>query len=300
MKSIDLHIHSNTDCNLSCKHCYNNSGEGKTERIDLTELKRYLEITSQIYDCDIHLEGGEIFLYPELFDILYDLDDSILKSITITTNGTIKVQNTNVISVLKRINALRISVEGHTQEIHEKVRNSSLDFVLTNGIALLNMGINVVLRITLNRYNQDSLLIDGITKFYQYGYKKIQIYEFQEVGRGNNNAFSITCDFKQIFKQFESVAVPVDLKMMLSSRRIQDVQDYPWNHHNLTITYNDENENGISINANGEISLCAWNDQEIIANFSQMSNAQILAFLNSRDFFHTCTHCSKVVLHKEP
>ena len=149
MKTIDLHIHSNTDCNLSCKHCYNNSGEGIKERIPLLELKRYLQLFSASYDCDIHLEGGEIFLYQELFDMLNTLDDRILKSITITTNGTLKPQNVDTISVLKKINTLRISVEGHTQEFHEKIRNSSLHSVLTNGIELLGMGINVVLRITL-------------------------------------------------------------------------------------------------------------------------------------------------------
>ena len=68
MEKLELHIHANTDCNLQCKHCYNNSGNYKNERMERKELYRYLTLFTDNYNCDIHLEGGELCLYPDVFD----------------------------------------------------------------------------------------------------------------------------------------------------------------------------------------------------------------------------------------
>ena len=42
MKEFDLHIHTNTDCNLRCRHCYNDSGAGAEAHIAIEDVIHYL------------------------------------------------------------------------------------------------------------------------------------------------------------------------------------------------------------------------------------------------------------------
>lgn len=297
MENFDLHIHSNTDCNLSCKHCYNNSGVGCAERINLDDLYRYLILFSKNYNCDIHLEGGELFLYPELFNVLQKLDESVLKNITITTNGTILLKDFEMLHVLRQIGTLRVSIEGHTQSIHEKVRNSSLEMVLSNARFYQEQGANVVIRVTLNRYNVDTLFTEGVRFLKDKGFSKIQVYEFQEVGRGTQNDFTITCNFAEIFHQFGAISEPVEIKMMLAKRHLSEIRNYNWKKKDVCIQYNGDN-NGLSIKANGDVTICSWDEGHVVANFSRMTDSEILNFLSNNSLVHECNFCSKVILQK--
>lgn len=297
MENFDLHIHTNSNCNLSCKHCYNNSGARMAERLPLQDLYRYLLLFSENYICDIHLEGGEIFLYPEVFEILERMNEKMLKGITITTNGTVFIQNPRIISVLRRIGVLRISIEGHTQTIHEKVRNSCLEEVLSNAGFYQDQGINVIIRVTLNKYNERTLFHEGIGFLADNGFTKIQVYEFQEVGRGKKHDLKITGSFHKILDDFAAITKPVHIQMMLSKRRIPEVNNYNWKNKDVIVKYNGE-RNELAVKANGNVTICSWDDENVIANFSRMTDSEILSFLSANHFTHDCSFCSKVVLQK--
>lgn len=297
MERFDIHIHTNNDCNLACKHCYNNSGARTVVRIDLENLYRYLMLFSRNYICDIHLEGGELFLYPEVFEVLDRLDESVLKNITITTNGTILMKDSTIINVLRKVGVLRISIEGHTQSIHEKVRNSSLEEVLFNARIYQDQGANVVLRVTLNKYNEQTLFKEGIRLFADKGFTKIQVYEFQEVGRGQVHDLKITSSFQEIFNRFVAIKEPVWIQMMLSERWIPEISKFNWDNRGVTVKYSSE-RNGLAIKANENVTICSWDEENIIANFSQMTDSDILSFLSDNCFIHNCLFCSKVTLQK--
>jgi len=297
MERFDIHIHTNNDCNLACKHCYNNSGARTVVRIDLESLYRYLMLFSKNYICDIHLEGGELFLYPEVFEVLDQLDESVLKSITITTNGTVFMKDSRVLNVLRKIGALRISIEGHTQSIHEKVRNSSLEEILSNAGIYQNQGANVVIRVTLNKYNEQTLFREGIRFLADKGFKKIQVYEFQAVGRGQAHDLKIKSCFQEIFNRFVAIKEPVWIQMMLAERWIPEVSKFNWENKGVTVKYSSE-RNGLAIKANGNVTICPWDEESIIANFSKMTDSEILSFLSANCFVHNCLFCSKVTLQK--
>lgn len=91
-----------TKCNLQCRNCSNLIPYiEKRENIPFAEFKRDLDSllskTDRLYRLKIH--GGEVFLHPELFEIIrYADEQSKIKSIRLATNGTVlpsaKVLNT--------------------------------------------------------------------------------------------------------------------------------------------------------------------------------------------------------------
>lgn len=82
-----------TKCNLKCKHCSNLIPYiEQPEHIPFVEFKRDLDTllskVDRLYRLKLH--GGEVFLHPELCDIIGYADSlKRIKSIRIATNGTI-------------------------------------------------------------------------------------------------------------------------------------------------------------------------------------------------------------------
>ena len=82
-----------TKCNLKCKHCSNLIPYiEKRKHMPFVDFKRdldtFLAQIDRLYRLKIH--GGEVFLHPELCDIIVYADGlKKIKSIRIATNGTI-------------------------------------------------------------------------------------------------------------------------------------------------------------------------------------------------------------------
>lgn len=122
MQNIDVHLHTNYTCNLKCLHCYNRSGEGLPRFLPANVELNLIRFLCQNFVADIHLEGGEIFLYKESIATLAHCNSEELKCITITTNGSILIEDEVILKVLRNIALLRVSVEGHTNSLNKAVR----------------------------------------------------------------------------------------------------------------------------------------------------------------------------------
>lgn len=88
-----LEIFITTKCNLKCKSCSNiiPSLEDKCH-YDISYIKESIEKLLDKIDClyRLKIHGGEVFLHPQLCEIIQLLDGySKIKSIRLTTNGTI-------------------------------------------------------------------------------------------------------------------------------------------------------------------------------------------------------------------
>ena len=111
MKKIEVHLHTNTNCNLLCMHCYNRSGGKVNYCPSVEEIINTILYIFNKYDAEMHLEGGEIFLRPDLLRAMDSLPDSILQNITVTTNGTIFINDETILHMVRRLEALTISIE---------------------------------------------------------------------------------------------------------------------------------------------------------------------------------------------
>ena len=296
MIQLDLHLHTNTDCNLFCIHCYNNSGE-MNDRPKIERLISTIRLICASYHASIHLEGGEIFLRPDLLFKMDDLPLEILKSITVTTNGTIFYDDPKIIHMLQSLASLRVSIEGHTAALHERIRGGSFEKILNNAKKYQNLDVPVCLRITLNRLNYRGFIENTICSLAAKKFTRFQIYEFQSVGRGKNYASELSLNFplNDLFQEMCEVRIPdVHLSMMFPYGRRQEILEAKSALEKSgyqVITFLPEAS--VSIHADGSVYKCAWDNDPRNALCNWYHNEKnALQTLQNSNLIHSCEHCS--------
>ena len=296
MKKIEAHLHTNTNCNLLCLHCYNRSSEGVCYSPPVKEIIDTICFIFNMYDAEMHLEGGEIFLRPDLLREMDSLPDSILHKITVTTNGTIFFNDEKILHMLRRLAALRISIESANPSQHEQIRGFSLEKTLQNAAQYQSCGISVWLRVTLNQMNYKGFLNQHILKLNEYGFRQFQVYEFQNVGRGldNQDLLSIEHNLNDLIDELCMTSLNgVLLKMMFSQQRkieiLQQKKRLEDNSYRVELIPPEE---GISIHANGDVYRCAWTSTEKLCNWYNDENARRI--LSTSNLIHYCSHCSAI------
>ncbi len=299
MQQIDVHIHTNTNCNLNCFHCYEDVGSecGKT-LIDNSFEVMLIQFLCEHFQADIHLEGGEIFLEEHLIQALSRLDIPMRKNITITSNGVLRTENADTLEVLRSLACLRISVEGHTEALHRKIRNCSLQVVLDNARYYSNMGINVVLRITLNELNMRIMFSEVLPTLMEQGFANFQIYEMQPVGRGAMSDIFIAGALDEFFEDWFCHPLKADIKVSLAERRVKEARKHQVRLEQMGIAIEHVgDEAGIAISADRTVRICAWDMTSApLTVLNEHNLNELYNIIESQDMPHKCEFCTKVVL----
>ena len=301
MKKIEVHLHTNTNCNLYCIHCYNHSGEGIANQTDSpsdSDIIDSLIYLCRNYDTEIHLEGGEIFLRPELLKKMDSLPDDILKRIVITTNGTILSRDETILHMLRRISALRISVESADPVIHKKIRGCELQSVIANANEYKMNDVPVCIRMTLNQLNYKNFIHCNTLILSRMGFNVFQVYEFQSVGRGNDNCNMLALDnsLNLLIDELCSTNINgISLKMMFSKKRVSEIlqMQQRLNSFNYRVDIL-EPEEGISIHANGDVYACAWENNSEKVIFNWYNDCEARQILNTQKLMHECENCTAI------
>lgn len=111
-------------CNLRCRHCYKTeSVKQSLEHVQFLDVVYVFSILDQIEKLgaiEVYLTGGEIFLHPNIIDIIKYASTKDFRLILLT-NGTM-LANSNFIEQLRNIEIydIRISIYG-TEELHDKM-----------------------------------------------------------------------------------------------------------------------------------------------------------------------------------
>lgn len=303
---IEIHLHTNDHCNLRCIHCYNASGERAV--CNMPESGRLLELIRYFcteYQAEIHLEGGEIFLRPDLLREMNCLPTEILQCITITTNGTFYTDDPEIIEMLCRLHMLRISVEGHTDKQQSAIRGISLEEVVEHALLYKEKKIPVWLRLTMTSLNVEHLLDETLPYYMEKGFRHFQIYEFQSVGRGKENGGLLTVEDALFLSFLNKLAVwkktytgeDLYLKIMLSVSRREAVLAHKRQLELNRLTVSEiPKENGLSIHADGSVFLCPWDNEEshCMLNVYRDGIKYMADRLKEEDLKHSCCHCSAV------
>ncbi len=303
---LNIHLYVTDKCNLSCKHCYNSKwiNTNSTNNLELQEVVDVISVLHKYYDVDFHIEGGETFLWQPIFDLLSKLDDNILKSITLTTNGTIPIAQYSYL--LKNVNQLRISVCGHTDELQKMIRNISIKPISENIFLLVKQSVPLNIRMTLHKKNYKEIL-NSINYFSENNIKSISIYEYQNVGSGkiNEDEFKLTNDnfieFLISLTQFNTSNIE-SLKINLNKSRIKQIEFFRKRLEGIGLkTKILKEEPSLTINYNGEVGICPWVLGEDtlfnLRNGNYISNLEYL-FANNV-LYHDCNYCSAISIYKE-
>ncbi|WP_174369253.1 radical SAM protein [Deinococcus sp. JMULE3] len=113
-----VHLHLTRRCNLSCRHCYSESGPATAGTLDLARLIGALpHIRAAGYDC-LSLSGGEPLLYRSLPEFIQAAREADLR-VTLITNGTLPWAR--VQSVRAQVDGMAVSFDG-LQATHDATR----------------------------------------------------------------------------------------------------------------------------------------------------------------------------------
>ncbi|MBE7057137.1 MAG: radical SAM protein [Ruminococcaceae bacterium] len=159
------YIELTTRCNLSCVHCYNNSGK---ENFHLTfdNLIGVLDLLLKHEVKKITLSGGEPFLYERIYDLLkYISQKNFL--VTFATNATlINKKNIEFISSLKNKENIvfQVSLEGATPDTNDVIRGTNSFSKVIKTIDLLKCyNLKYYFRVSISPFNSND--IEKIVEF---------------------------------------------------------------------------------------------------------------------------------------
>ena len=145
-----------TLCNLQCTHCFISCGPQNYnhEMMTLAQVRTYLEESKGLGVKDYYITGGEVFINPEIFEIL----EAILEygPLDALTNGTlINEEKARKLQEIQSRSAhrlqFRVSMESFDEEENNKIRGKDTYRKAVEGIRHLSQfGFSPILTITRN------------------------------------------------------------------------------------------------------------------------------------------------------
>jgi radical SAM protein with 4Fe4S-binding SPASM domain len=248
-------------CNLSCIHCYANSGENLGRDMDTKTILNIIDELSELGALEIVITGGEPLVRKDIFRIIQHIKRRKM-DFSLFTNGTLL--DKNKIERLKRLDPriVAISLESTSPEAHNYVRGkNSFQRTMKNIKLLIKEKIPVRINTTIfkglnDEQKQIENLIDNLTRI---GVSQIVIGDLIKYGRGKKIkkfcpqlevAKRITDAFKNKSKGFNGK------KKAMPALKLTDTfskkSDYGANNHSVC---------GIGtfscvIKADGEVALC--------------------------------------------
>ena len=187
---ITLQFELTGTCNLSCKHCYNRSGDQDRETLmtpdKWCELSRQIVKDGGIFQCI--LSGGEpLLLGNSLFDIMDILHDDGTSFIVITNAFLLTKEKVERFRKYRFL-WFQISIDGADRKTHDSFRgvDGSFDRAVTGAMEISNAGIPLVIAHSVTPFNL-SQLDDMVDLAYQLGANSIIIGDIMPSGRAIEN-----------------------------------------------------------------------------------------------------------------
>ncbi len=118
-------------CNLKCKHCYENAGGNNRAELSTDEAKQILDILSKIVGIGLpalSFSGGEPLARKDFFEIAAYAKKRV-GYISIASNGTLITRDNAKRIKEAGIDYVEISIDGATPSVHDKFRGIPNAFV---------------------------------------------------------------------------------------------------------------------------------------------------------------------------
>lgn len=263
-KIYHLTINPTVNCNFKCWYCYEEHiPKSKMDISTINNIKKL--ISNQMFVPELELFslvffGGEPLLdywdvvlpIMEYYRSCLDVNKNIKGNISFTTNGYLI--NEKIIQSLKdnQVNSLQITLDG-IKEDHDNTRfpykgGKSFDKIVTNIIALLNNGFQVILRLNYTQHNA-SRMKEILPLFTSLGNerKSLLLVNFQQVWQDRD-------DFGNENEAQEHIDRCIELFSNANIMTFHKYHDYVWNS-----CYADKRNEAV-INYNGDVYKCTARD----------------------------------------
>jgi radical SAM protein with 4Fe4S-binding SPASM domain len=143
-------------CNLKCKHCYENAGQKRPE-LTTDEAKQVLDILSKISDIGLpalSLSGGEPLARRDLFELAAYAKKHV-GYVSIASNGTLITQDNAKRIKDVGVDYVEISIDGATPGVHDEFRGiaGSFEMAIEGVKNSLEAGIDTCIATVLHEDN---------------------------------------------------------------------------------------------------------------------------------------------------
>jgi len=148
-------------CNLRCKHCYENAGGEKRPELSTEEAKQVLDILSKIAGIGLpalSFSGGEPLARRDFFELATYAKKRI-GYISIASNGTLITKDNAKRIKEVGVDYVEISIDGATPQIHDEFRGipGALERTIRGVKNCLEEGIDTCIATVLHRDNLSEL-----------------------------------------------------------------------------------------------------------------------------------------------
>lgn len=192
-------VHFTHKCNLVCKHCFQNSSPTSNRYSEL-DKSQWVSIFRQFELLrlrNVTLSGGEIMYYPFFNEVFNEIVNMRINYL-ILTNGTL-INRCSLSDLSKPNVALTVSLDGHSDIVHDKLRgNGAFKKTINNIEALIANNANVSLAYTINAMNY-AYLEEAIEFAISLGVKGIVLGFTDKIGRAKENINLLLSSYQRDF-----------------------------------------------------------------------------------------------------
>ncbi len=230
-KHIDLCLTGK--CNLACEYCFYANEMAGRDDLPGEEWLRFFGELKSLGVRSVSLSGGEIFVRPDLWELIDGIIDARM-SFSILTNGTLI--NEEVVAKfaeknrLRRMSSIQISIDGSCAEVHDKSRGKgSFDRAIAAMRLLKKEGYPLTSRVTVNRHNVDDLANVAELLLVDIGLHSISTNSAMPMGAACNNQADISLlpqQQLQTMRTLQSLATKYDRRITAAAGPLAKVDGY--------------------------------------------------------------------------
>lgn len=270
-----VNIYLTNACNLKCTHCIDSAGclSSDERNLEMTDEEIYsiidFYINKGVYSFSF--SGGEPLLHPSVFEFYkYIRKRSESIDTILITNGTLITSE-----VIKKIedagiSYVRVSLESHKAEVHDKIRGKNNFSLLMDKISMLNKSNipRVGVATTVSKLN-----FEDIDDTFEYIYNKLNIRNItlaplMPAGRGKNMEQDVLepLDFKKLhLKKLEWTEKYKDVNVTMDSP-LEALLNHELGIETEFCAPCSIGTCFLGFKANGDIYACPMRDEVIIGN----------------------------------
>ena len=198
VKILQADIEFTKNCNLRCKYCFNEAGQNYSDMA----LERWVELLEKLYKTGlrvIKVSGGEPFTHKDIMTFLDYVTDKFI--VSVNTNGTFINEKIAYELAQMRFQAIQISLDITTKELHDTFRGKGSWSKAINAIELLHR-FKIPLRISTTVTAQNFVQLESLKTFANKYNAEISFEALKPVGQASILPISYFVDKPSEIKKY--------------------------------------------------------------------------------------------------
>jgi SynChlorMet cassette radical SAM/SPASM protein ScmE len=205
-RSVDIALTGR--CNLRCQYCFYADEMAALDDLPTERWLAFFEELGRLAVQRVTLTGGEVFIRPDLFELIDGVIANRMRY-SILTNGTLIDENVlaqfEVGKRRLRLDSIQVSIDGSRAEIHDQSRPKSFARAVRGLRLLVEAGFPVTVRTTINRHNFRDLENIARLLLDEIGLSSFSTNEAMPMGAGCQNQGQITLTAAEMLETMRTI-----------------------------------------------------------------------------------------------